>query len=47
VLDMSAASVTQLLDGYKHAVAAAEQSAPVRDASAAGVARVIPVSAVR
>jgi NADH-quinone oxidoreductase subunit M len=47
VLDMSAASVTQLLDGYKHAVAAAEQSAPVRDASAAGFARVIPVSAVR
>ena len=51
VLDMSAASVVQLLDNYKHALAAA--NVPVKDATAVPVsvtmerAEMIPVSAAR
>jgi NADH-quinone oxidoreductase subunit M len=49
VLDMSAASVTQLLDNYKHALAAAE--VPAKDATAGPIkmerAEMIPVSAAR
>jgi len=49
VLDMSAASVTQLLDNYKHALAAAD--APAKDATAVSIkmerAEIIPVSTAR
>ena len=51
VLDMSAASVTQLLDNYKHALAAAD--APAKDATAGSAtikmerAKIIPVSTAR
>jgi len=44
VLDMSSAAVTQLLDNYNHALAAAKTAQLDRDAKEA---RVIPVSAVR
>jgi NADH-quinone oxidoreductase subunit M len=51
VLDMSAASVTQLLDNYKHALAAAD--VPAKDATAGSLvikmerAEMIPVSTAR
>src|SRR5476649_38510 len=49
VLDMSAASVAQLLDNYKHALAAAE--VPAKDATAGPIkmerAEMIPVSTAR